>query len=67
MTAGKLAVDNPGNLHNGLWKKIPRPSKEKTTFPHKFPLLLLLLHKPLIDIYILLIFKRKERDYAIYL
>ena len=61
------AVENRKVLHNGLWKKTPLVPKAKPTFPHKFPLLLLLLHKPLIDIYILLIFKRKERDYAIYL
>ena len=53
--------------HIALWRKTPCVSKIKPTFPHKFPLLIQRLSKPMIDKYLYLYFTRKEPDYAFYL
>ena len=41
--AFKMAVEKYSFLHIGLWRKSCCASSKKTTFPHKFPLRLLLL------------------------
>ena len=50
-----------------LWMNFPCGSKQKSTYPHKNPLLLILLPNELLNIYIYNLITRKEMDYAFYL
>ena len=60
-------VENFFFPHIGLWRIFPCGSKQKSTYPHNFVLLLLRLPIPMIDISIFLNLTRKEIRYAFYL
>ena len=47
-SAKKIPVENQEILHNRLWRKSACPVLLFSTFPHKIPLLRLLLQKPMI-------------------
>ena len=47
-SAKKFPVENQKILHNRLWRKSACPVLLFSTFPHKIPLLRLLLQKPMI-------------------
>ncbi len=60
-------VDNGEIIHKPLWTYKPRKTGRSESFPHKFPLLLLLLHFNLSVYKIRKFFSGRSTTYEVYL